>query len=683
MKRIPDIDEETLKILEQQGLNGGDLFLLKKSDLRGCGIVTGPLVRIWNEISNLKKEKPTKKENYIWEDAIMRLSGSSNLRKKFTLPRNAMKLSEFYFHRAYGREDAFEEVLSKIYSRWRYYTEKEKPRNDYERRVNNRLMATMCCPGGGKTFFLDSISHLQKVMSEKEYIQLFKTVGQENDSEFKEWYERVIFLPVSFWGDTSIDQSEKLPWQFELAVRILYGYLFKTSSVSEFKQFRNKITFIPEKIKSSILSIVKEQIWKKEVESGNKRPCFMILVDEISKLSNPDDRLALTSAVGSFLDSDEYGQYDALITTLDTTPLKNCDGTASNRKLIWIPLKAPGVGIARELFNTTNITSQFQFLLFSCCFHWRSMETVKREEPELLKLQFYPKMADKVASELPNVPQLVPTDEPKIIATILAQEISLSTKLNGLTLEQCIYHGYFVNSISSTKSLVVPLMSFFLIERWARTMPPSKNNHLAMLLTSIVDVFKQGIDCYSYTKFHGLWEAIRRCAFVNGRRSSKMNITQLYNNLGQIGKFDNQEIIVDKGIEPNYEINTSSELIDRMYKSGLHDRSLLKKVHVMIDNSPGFDILIFHQTPNRNHMVAIAINTKFSKNNTTQEITEIKKNQMRTLEQFPVPARSNVYFVACCWKESRDYEKIPDNTIIISKENLSLLYGSLVWLLKF
>jgi len=206
-------------------------------------------------------------------------------------------------------------------------------------------------------------------------------------------------------------------------------------------------------------------------------------------------------------------------------------------------------------------------------------------------------------------------------------------------------------------------------------------NCFASLLKAIFELDKHGPDCYTFEKFHGVWEAIRRYVFVKGEKDV-MNISQLYNDLGQKQKFNNQSVIIYKEMEPCYDYKDIKQLNSLIYdkeKGGLIEKSLLQKVYILVGTNPGFDIVIFHENTKRNHLIAITINTKFSvEGETIQEITEIKEHQKVTLNQFPESEKENVYFIAVCWRKPREYEKIPENTIILTKDNLSILYSSLM-----
>eukprot|EP01124_Arcella_intermedia_P025573 TRINITY_DN4598_c0_g1_i3.p2 TRINITY_DN4598_c0_g1~~TRINITY_DN4598_c0_g1_i3.p2 ORF type:complete len:255 (-),score=54.76 TRINITY_DN4598_c0_g1_i3:119-883(-) len=225
---------------------------------------------------------------------------------------------------------------------------------------------------------------------------------------------------------------------------------------------------------------------------------------------------------------------------------------------------------------------------------------------------------------------------------------------------------------------MIPIMSTFLIERWSDAM---YENHLAILLKDIFELDKHGPDCYTFEKFHGVWEGIRRYVFVQCGNEYVMKISELYNNLGQKQKFNNQSVILHKIMEPCYDYKDIRQLINHIYdkeKGGLRDTSLLRRVYILGGTNPGFDIVIFHKNEEGNRLIAITINTKFSRmGDKIQEISEIQKNHQLTLDQFAESEKENVYFIAVCWRIPRVYQKIPENTIILTKDNLSILYSSL------
>ena len=57
------------------------------------------------------------------------------------------------FGHAVGREDSLKLILDEMYRRWQVHTKKlPQPQNDNDRRLHNRILATICSPGGGKTY---------------------------------------------------------------------------------------------------------------------------------------------------------------------------------------------------------------------------------------------------------------------------------------------------------------------------------------------------------------------------------------------------------------------------------------------------------------------------------------------------------------------------------------------------
>jgi len=175
-----------------------------------------------------------------------------------------------------------------------------------------------------------------------------------------------------------------------------------------------------------------------------------------------------------------------------------------------------------------------------------------------------------------------------------------------------------------------------------------------------------------------------------------MKISELYNNLGQRSEeFINLKISIEEEMIPCYDYKRIDQVIRIVYdkeKGALRDSSLLKKVYIIGGNNPGCDIVIFHKDLEGKKIIPITINTKYSqtkaiqeinsnnsqtKKEPIQEIDEIKENSILTFEQFPEDERKNVYFVAVCWRKGRKYSKIPENIIILTKEDLKQLYSSL------
>jgi len=251
--------------------------------------VRNALVKRWNvswDIKYLDMIETLNSKDILGVFLKLKLPG---LRTKFVLPRSTFYLSYPYFGRAYGREEALKNALALIYRRWRIYTKREeKQETDLQRRQYNRLMGTLSCPGGGKTFFLDCLSHLKDVLSEEEFTRLFEeVVSNEDIGEFKQWFMRVIFLPISFNGATILDKLANAPWDFEFAVRLCYAYLSETCTAYDFLKFRSEFSARFRSLEGkSTIAIILENMYKNEIESGNNDPCFMLLIDQISEIAD-------------------------------------------------------------------------------------------------------------------------------------------------------------------------------------------------------------------------------------------------------------------------------------------------------------------------------------------------------------------------------------------------------------
>jgi len=68
------------------------------------------------------------------------------------------------FPKTIGRVAALSYTFKQIHDRWKY----KVTETDLQRRGKNRVLATYCGPGGGKTFFLNILSHIEEYLERRD-----------------------------------------------------------------------------------------------------------------------------------------------------------------------------------------------------------------------------------------------------------------------------------------------------------------------------------------------------------------------------------------------------------------------------------------------------------------------------------------------------------------------------------
>lgn len=110
---------------------------------------------------------------------------------------------------------------------------------------------------------------------------------------------------------------------------------------------------------------------------------------------------------------------------------------------------------------------------------------------------------------------------------------------------------------------------------------------------------------------------------------------------------------------------------------------LLGQIFCLGGSNAGFDSLIFLED-DAQKLVLLLISSKFSEGEAIQEIGELKDGHEKSMaaveKHWPVEdIASRVYFVANCWRNNRAHQEchIPENSIILERNELKELYGSL------
>jgi len=634
------------------------------------------------------------------------LNSTKFARSNFKLPRTTLFLTGDCFGYPYGRVEALQITLQAIHFRWNIYRKNpDLPlkylESDAEKRNYSRLIGVLSSPGSGKTYFLDTLAHLEKKLKSDDLEKLFENIPKEDVVDFQNWLKTVIFLPVSFNGFTSISPTEDTQIVvLELVTRLLYSYIFD-SMEQDFMAFREIVMQFfrsNSDIKEPIL-FVQRLISENEIKNGNKKPCFFLLLDELSKIDPPkhsdeekrgikEMSLSLLSKVSLMLDYSTYGQWDLLVTSLDRTTLANSIKTASGRSLQWVPIRPPGFELARRLFEDTlknidpNYSFQFEVLLYLSSYHWRSLETIKKSIDDL-KGKNFSDMVDIIIDKSPPKSNILRgrNAENYILDSLNPIPIALDTELLSNELfEIAISKGIFVNTIARTDDTEIPILSCMMIEQWSRTRNEAQKTHFSRLLNKLFEIDRQGPDAYTFEKFHAIWEAIKCYSIVqyenvksrSDHEEILVSLKDFYRGQGQYSELSKTKFYVRRSMSLCYEYETVSPILDLLKTK--REETLSKVFHLGSKN-PGFDSMSFHETQDRKYVIIRLISSKFSSINTFQEITELNKGRKNAIALFPPDMQDKIFFIANCWRKGRKYNEIPKNTMILTEDHLSILYG--------
>jgi hypothetical protein len=176
--------------------------------------------------------------------------------------------------------------------------------------------------------------------------------------------------------------------------------------------------------------------------------------------------------IGKCLDGFTSLQFNAVITTLDTTPLSKMK-TESGRPIAWNFLTPLSIAEAYQLFPKANSVPQLRQCISDCNGHPRSLETLKLVCEEL-NWQFpsYSTLLTKLLAGLENRGVPIPTLEIVKIA-LRGKWMNLDKHLDDylynekVTLRDCIRMGHLLNSYQGDQTMVVPKLSPLLLMSFA------------------------------------------------------------------------------------------------------------------------------------------------------------------------------------------------------------------------
>jgi hypothetical protein len=272
-----------------------------------------------------------------------------------------------------------------------------------------------------------------------------------------------------------------------------------------------------------------------------------------------------------------------------------------------------------------------------------------------------------------------------ILDTVQANERAFDAYLLcGTKFEDAISVGYYINTRDSVTSSAIPLMSCLMIAHWAKQF--FFENHLARLLSNLFRIDATRPNPFSYEEFHATWEAIRYYVFVQSLKETKsqerilLKICDLYNKLGQKGEVEDRHVFIEKEVFISSEFKEISLLLNAVLttEGKLKDKKALSKLYLLGVRSEGCDSLSFHEAEDGD-IVVRALSAKFGESDQVkQDFSEISDGYEKIHKVFAnYPSlKDRIYFVFHSWRQPTQHRKIPNNTLILTKDHLIHLYSS-------
>jgi hypothetical protein len=563
------------------------------------------------------------------------------------------------------RDEAMTFVIKKMFMRWRNFRYKDKFTEEDLRSVN-RVLAMSCLPGGGKTFFLDTIS----LMKRDFILQILSTEDKEDISEFIQYFESIFFLKVSFNGwsgglELGLSLQE---YESEVCVRILYSLFCYEIRHNNFFSFRTSLKSIGTlKLKDTINCL--DHHFQEVIGIS---PTYMILVDELETTPYPQE---LCSSICSLMDERRI-EFDCIFTSLDYVWLSNIR-TGSRRFIQWIKLKSPSYPSLTQFFPDTLAV---KILLSEVSFHWRAIVSLLKTCNQATKISASLEDYDYLSNLLQKTLELVSIPSPNkahIVSSFSRNQIDLEAIIADKRVADWIKRGIFINSVDSDR--IVPEVSTFFLKCWATNNLQDPLGYLLSQIFRLDSIVSWG--SASYETYHSYWHAIRSYCFLT-KDQECLPIRSFYGYKGIISNtWKERSIVVNKAM------SVRSVTIADIKNSGTR----FDIVYLLGKNNPGFDSITFFIDSCGSH-IALATENRFSEPgaSTTLSPTDVKrkynlmKKSIRT--SFHIPIR-RVYFILCYWRKVPQYlddlasgkksDKLPKNTLLLRKKDLEFLYGPL------
>ena len=230
------------------------------------------------------------------------------------------------------------------------------------------------------------------------------------------------------------------------------------------------------------------------------------------------------------------------------------------------------------------------------------------------------------------------------------------------------------------------MMSCLMIAHWAKQY--FSENHLARLLNDLFRIDGTRPNCFTYEQFHATWEAIRYYVFVQtlNLKEAKsedrilMRISDLYNKLGQKGELQDRRVFVEKEVLISSEFEEISLLLNAVLtpEGRLKEKEALSKLFLLGVKSQGCDSLSFHEAED-GEIVVRALSAKFGVSDQAKQdfsgISDGYDKIHKVFANYP-SLKDRIYFIVHSWRQPTQHRKIPNNTLILTKDHLNHLYSS-------
>jgi hypothetical protein len=380
-------------------------------------------------------------------------------------------------------------------------------------RLSNPLMAIFAAPGGGKSFFIDTLG------------ETFRP-GRQTDRASV--LDGSVVLAISFNGVCSTPAEIDLRdtnAQFALGVRALWSY-FVDCSTADITDFERFYSFFRSAVPRLTLDLAVKCV---RAHSGNDR--ILLLVDELMKAEEAREGLAVSVLIhiGEILSTD--AEFNAVVTSLQPGPVQNLK-IKSGRPIVWISLR-PFTGEESEEALASilsypiledpalsELTCMVKLCISDMGGHPRSLENLKNVLIKELVPSVDPKfLQEAVVREFSKEAPSIPSMEAMKLA-LKGRRVALVQLVGQKSVEELIADGVFLNSevsVNDRVEIIVPRISIMQIRLMMKIVP--MDFELALCLSNVVQREKATLEPEELEVFHGNWEVLIRRLGVSGQMS--------------------------------------------------------------------------------------------------------------------------------------------------------------------
>ncbi len=536
-------------------------------------------------------------------------------------------------------------------------------------------------PGVGKTFFLREV---------------MKKNNQDIPQDFKELSKNMVFLGISFYGDTKYDTAieDKFIPQECVYLRLIYKNLIAGNDWDQFLSI-----YINYKTENNMGSLeildIFEELLKAKYPNINS---FVILVDEISKVPNIiippniDSRAdQVRSTICQIMEESDY-KFSVIFSALDDIFIKN-ETTNSRRatsNILTLPLleedaiidilsdKLKDYDLIKKQNGTwVDVTEdcerrKYMKVLSSISSgHPRSAEFILRAIYE--KINDLENIVKFAANQLTRTyPTHIKLYVDKfIIPALLGTKMYYNDKINNVTINDLVSSGIFLdsklNDLNSKISLLVP-------ELILHNIPD--NAFYKYELSDLMKLrFERGDAAFE--AFLVKWEILMR----------KIRPKNLYKNIS-LFEYLKKPIVKDSKIEEmlkNIQFDATSDITKDVFHRD--EKIALKANNIYYPTSkinPGFDsIFTFNKTSNESFPTFTLFNeNKISRKNASKYLSKSEVNHKFNLTTKFVNDRvtndiSNNFFLAFFSRRMLkiNAKLLPNNCLILGDKQLNELFG--------